>query len=131
MPVIAICSYLISTKDVSHSVGLVFFVFLSPFLPLSFLSPASNFPLPLLSMYKRGPFLHVTLYIESPFVKHQPTIYCTLSGIYLMFCIITIITTLLQVLQSNLVMETVGYKEPDNFWIGPRPVGVPFIAVSV
>ncbi|XP_030840158.1 inactive rhomboid protein 1 isoform X3 [Strongylocentrotus purpuratus] len=25
------------------------------------------------------------------------------------------------VLQSNLVMETVGYKEPDNFWIGPRP----------
>lgn len=25
------------------------------------------------------------------------------------------------VLQSNLVMETVGYMEPDNFWIGPRP----------
>ncbi|XP_033120171.1 inactive rhomboid protein 1-like isoform X2 [Anneissia japonica] len=25
------------------------------------------------------------------------------------------------VLQANLVVETVGYMEPDNFWIGPRP----------
>ncbi|XP_072168478.1 inactive rhomboid protein 1-like [Diadema setosum] len=25
------------------------------------------------------------------------------------------------VLQSNLVVEAVGYMEPDNFWIGPRP----------
>lgn len=25
------------------------------------------------------------------------------------------------VLQTNLVIETVGYMEPDNFWIGPRP----------